>query len=345
MSKVSAIGLDLAKSVFQVHGVDAQGQVAERKRLRRSQVRKFFAGLPPCLVGMEACASAHYWARELSRLGHTVRLMPPAYVKPYVKTNKNDPNDAEGICEAVQRPNMRFVSVKTPEQQAVLQLHGARDLLVRQQVALSNQMRSVLAEHGIVLPQGHQVVLRRLPELLEDADNGLPMPVRHLLAALREAHEAHGERIEHLEHQIRAWHQGNAVSQRLATIPGIGVLTATALAASLGDGEVFRSARHLAAFLGLVPRQHSSGQRQCLGSISKRGNGYLRKLLIQGAHAVLRHVRRRMAAGQDTGQPWVEQLLARRPHNVVAVALANKMARMAWVLLRREQTWRSPAAA
>jgi len=188
MSKVSVIGLDLAKSVFQVHGVDAQGQVVERKRLRRGQVRKFFAGLPPCLVGMEACASAHYWARELSRLGHTVRLMPPAYVKPYVKTNKNDPNDAEGICEAVQRPNMRFVSVKTPDQQAVLQLHGARDLLVRQQVALSNQMRSVLAEHGIVLPRGHQVVLRRLPELLEDADNGLPMPVRHLLAALREAH-------------------------------------------------------------------------------------------------------------------------------------------------------------
>ena len=339
MNKISVLGLDLAKNLFQVHGVNEAGEVLVRKQLTRSQMQRYFARLSPCLIGMEACSGAHYWARILTELGHTVRMMAPAFVKPYLKSNKNDRNDAEAICEAVQRPSMRFVRPKAPEQQAVLQLHHGRQLLVRQRVALSNHLRGILSEYGIVLPQGVKVISRRLPALLEDADNELPMLARYLLAELKSAHDQLMERIEQLERQLKAWHTGNAVSQRLASIPGIGVLTATALAATVGEGQDFRNGRQLAAYLGLVPRQASSGGKERLLGISKRGDGYLRSLLIHGARAVIHHIRRRLKAHQPGGNPWVEQLLQRCHVNEVAVALANKMARTAWVLLARNETW------
>jgi transposase len=339
MNKLSVIGLDLAKNVFQVHGIDTGGEVAVRKQLRRSELRKYFARLEPCLIGMEACGGAHYWSRELTQLGHTVRMMAPTFVKPYLKSNKNDRNDAEAICEAVQRPSMRFVQPKIPEQQAVLHLHHGRQLLVRQRVALSNHMRGVLCEYGIAVPQGVKVLSRCLPELLEDADNELPMLARHLLAELKAEHDQLMARIGRCEQQLKAWHANSAVSQRLAGIPGIGVLTATALAASVGEGQDFRNGRQLAAYLGLVPRQSSTGGKERLLGISKRGDGYLRCLLIHGARAVIHHIRRRLKAGQPGGNPWVEQLLQRCHVNEAAVALANKMARTAWVLLARNETY------
>jgi transposase len=345
MKEISVLGLDLAKTVFQIHGVDSQGEVVIRKQLRRSQLRQYFARMAPCLIGMEACGGAHYWSRELTRLGHCVRLMAPAFVKPYLKSNKNDRNDAAAICEAVQRPSMRFVAAKTPEQQSVLHLHHARRLLVQQRVALGNHIRGVLLEYGITLPQGVQVVSRRLPALLEDGDNELPMISRHLLAQLQAQHDDLQQRIGVLQGQIQDWHQASAASQRLATIPGVGVLTATALAATVGDGQVFRNGRQLAAYLGLVPRQASSGGKERLLGISKRGDGYLRQLLIHGARAVIHHIRRRLKAGQPGGNPWVEQLLQRCHVNEVAVALANKMARMAWVVLVRGETYQVPTPA
>lgn len=340
MNKISVIGLDLAKNLFQLHGVDADGEVVLRKQLRRAQLLRFFAKLPPCLIGIEACGGAHYWSRELTRLGHSVRIMAPAFVKPYLKSNKNDRNDAEAICEAVQRPSMRFVRPKTPEQQSVLHLHHARQLLVRQRVALSHHMRGVLLEYGIVLPRGTKVVSRRLPEILEDAQSALPMLTRHLLAELKAEHDQLVERIERLEQQLAVWHANDPVSQRLITIPGIGLLTATALAATVGDGHDFRNGRQLAAYLGLVPRQASSGGKQWLLGISKRGDTYLRSLIIHGARAVISHIRRRLQAGRPGGHPWVEQLLHRCHVNEAAVALANKMARTAWVLASKNETYR-----
>jgi transposase len=339
MNKISVAGLDLAKTVFQFHGVDADGEVVVRKQLKRSQVRQFFATLEPCLIGIEACGGAHYWSRELTRLGHSVRMIAPAFVKPYLKSNKNDRNDAEAICEAVQRPSMRFVAAKTPEQQAILHLHHGRQLLVRQRVALSNHIRGVLSEYGIVVPQGVKVLSRQLPEILEDAENTLPMLARHLLAELKAEHDQLLERVDRCEQQLKAWHANSTVSQRLASIPGIGVLTATALAATVGEGQDFRNGRQLAAYLGLVPRQASSGGKDRLLGISKRGDGYLRSLLIHGARAVIHHIRRRMKAGRSGGNPWVEQLLLRCHVNEAAVALANKMARTAWVLLVRNETY------
>ena len=340
MNKSSVIGLDLAKNVFQIHGVDSDGEVVVRKQLKRSQMRQFFANLEPCLIGMEACGGAHYWSRELSGFGHTVRMMAPVFVKPYLKSNKNDRNDAEAICEAVQRPSMRFVQPKRPEQQAVLHLHHGRRLLVRQRVALSNHMRGILSEYGMVLPQGVKVIPRRLPVILEDGDNEVPMLARHLLAEFKAQYDELIERIDRIEQQIKAWHAKDAVSQRLANIPGIGVLTATALAATVGEGQDFSHGRQLAAYLGLVPRQASSGGKERLLGISKRGDGYLRQLLIHGARAVIHHIRRRLKAGRPSGNPWLEQLLQRCHVYEAAVALANKMARMAWVLVARHVTYR-----
>lgn len=341
MSKISVIGLDLAKNVFQLHGVDDAGQVVVRKALRRKDLLRFFAQAEPCLVGMEACGGAHYWAREIGRFGHEVKMMAPAFVKPYLKSNKNDANDAEAICEAVQRPSMRFVTPKSPEQQAVLHLHHARRLLVRQRVALGNHMRGVLLEYGICLPTGNSTVIKALPSLLEDTENGLPMMTRHMLAVLREEYDALAKRIAQLEDQLKAWHRHSTISQRLETIPGVGLLTATALSAAVGDGRDFSNGRQLAAYLGLVPRQASSGGKERLLGISKRGDSYLRGLLIHGARAVIRHIRARLRAGKPGGNPWVEQLLERRHANEVAVALANKMARISWVLLAREETYRA----
>ena len=344
MNKISVIGLDLAKNVFQVHGVDERGKAALRKQLSRAQVQRFFAKLPPCLVGMEACGSAHYWARTLTELGHTVRMMAPAFVKPYLKSNKNDRNDAEAICEAVQRPHMRFVTPKNPQQLAVLHLHHARQQLVRQRVALSNHMRAVLAEYGICLPQGVRVLSQRLPGILEDGENGLPVLTRNLLAELKEEHDQLIDRTHRLGMQLEAWHNNNEQSRRLEEIPGVGVLTATALAAAVNDAKRFRNGRQLAAYLGLVPRQASSGGRERLLGISKRGDGYLRGLLIHGARAVIHHIRRRLRAGLAGGNRWVEQLLQRCHINEVAVALANKMARTAWVLLARNERYRAVPA-
>lgn len=339
MNEISVIGLDLAKNIFQVHGVDNDGEIVLRKQLKRKDLLRFFAKLPASLVGMESCGGAHYWSRELSKLGHTVRMMAPAFVKPYLKSNKNDRNDAEAICEAVQRPSMRFVTAKNPEQQAVLHLHHARQLLVRQRVALSNHMRGILLEYGISMPQGVKMIVRRIPALLEDGENALPMLTRHMLVELKIQHDGLMESVKLLEHQLKAWHSGNEISQRLATIPGIGLLTATALAATVGEGKDFKNGRQLAAYLGLVPRQSSSGGKDRLLGISKRGDGYLRSLLVHGARAVIYHIRRRLKAGQPGGNPWVEQLLQRCHVNEVAVALANKTARVAWVLLAREEKY------
>lgn len=339
MNNVSVIGLDLAKTVFQVHAVDTNGSQVLCKQLKRKQVSKFFARLPPCLIGIEACGGAHYWYRVLSELGHTVRIMAPAFVKPYLKANKNDRNDAEAICEAVQRPTMRFVAPKTPEQQSVLHLHHSRQLLVRQRVAMNNHMRSILAEYGITLPVGTQVVSRRLIGLLEDAENDLPELTRHCLNLLKAQHDQLEQSISDLEKQLEAWHKQNEDSQRVAEIPGIGVLTATALVAKVGDASTFSNGRQLSASIGLVPRQSSTGGKDRLLGISKRGDGYLRCLLVHGARAVIRHINRRLKLGQPGGNPWVESLLQRCHINEVSVALANKMARVAWVILAKKQTY------
>ena len=338
--KVTAIGVDLAKSVIQVHGVDERGIVVLRRQLRRSQVMDFFAQRPACLVGMEACSSAHSWARRLTKLGYTVKLMAPQFVKPYVKTNKNDAADAEAICEAVTRPNMRFVPVKTEEQQAVLSLHRARQGFVRQRTAQANQIRGLLAEFGIVIPQGIRHIGRYLPELLEDAENSLPGIFRHLLRQLGEHLKTLGERVQAMDKQIRHWHGGNEASQRVSGIAGVGALTASAMVASVGDARNFRSGRQLAAWLGLVPRQHSTGGKSKLLGISKRGDCYLRTLLIHGARSVIAAAGRKKARrviheqmAHQQAETWLEALIARRNRNVAAVALANKNARVIWALL------------
>ncbi len=339
MSEVITVGLDLAKNVFQVHGIDAEGIVVIRRQLRRSRVLPFFAKLPPCLVGIEACATAHHWARQVIGLGHAVKLMPPRYVKPYVKRGKNDAADAAAICEAVRRPNMRFVAVKGAEQQGVVMLHRSRELLVRQRTMLVNAIRAHMAEFGIVAPAG----IPRLKELLAviaDADDDrLPPVARACLEGLaRQFLSLHGE-INAAEKRIHAWHRSNEASRRLETIPGIGPIVATALVASVTDPSVFKSGRELAAWIGLVPRQTSSGGKQHLGRISKQGDQYLRWLLVAGAMSVIRHARSKDPASM----PWLAGLMERRPLRVAAVALANKIARMAWVVLMRGETYR-PAA-
>ncbi len=334
--KVTTIGMDLAKNVFQIHGVDARDKVVMRKQLRRDQVSEFFAKLPPCLVGMEACGGAHHWARKLQDFGHTVRLMAPQFVKPYVKSNKNDAADAEAICEAVTRPNMRFVPVKSVEQQAVLALHRVRQGFVKARTAQANQIRGLLAEYGLVLPQGVSALRKRLPDLLETSKDGVPevflLLVRRLYAHLTEL----DQQAEALEEQIRAWHRDCALSRRLEKIPGIGPLTATALVASIADAQAFRNGRQLSAWLGLVPRQHSSGGKPTLLGISKRGDVYLRTLLIHGARAALLSAQRKQSAG-----PWLKGLLGRRHVNVATVALANKNARTAWALLAHDREFQA----
>lgn len=279
---VVTVGVDLAKTVFQVHGIDADGTVVIRRQLRRAEVVKFFSTLSPCLVGMEACASAHYWGRELIALGHEVRLMPPAYVKPYVKRGKTDAADAEAICEAVTRPTMRFVAIKTPEQQAVLMLHKTRDLLVRQRTGLINALRAHLAEYGIVSSKGPGGVTA-LMKILHETQERLPIHARSALHVIGAQLRALASEIDRLEVQILAWHRTDATSRRLATIPGIGPITASAIAAAVPDAKVFRSGRQFAAWLGLTPRPNSSGGKEKLGGISKQGDGYLRRLLVVGA--------------------------------------------------------------
>ena len=335
------IGIDLAKSVFQVHGVDTNGAVVIRKKLRRAEVLKFFEALTPCLVGMEACATAHFWARELSTLGHEVRLMPPSYVKAYVRRQKNDAADAEAICEAVTRPSMRFVAVKSAERQSVLALHRTRELLVRQRTMLINAIRGHCAEFGLVAPQGARRVTELVERLHQTEGSALPNLVRSALLMLAGQLDALATQIHGLERRLLAWHRQDQASQRLATIPGVGIITATALSAAVTDPSVFRSGREFAAFLGLVPRQNSSGGKDRLGRISKMGDRYLRKLLVVGATSVIRRAR----TGAVGAAPWIRSLLERRPARVVTVAMANKTARIAWAVLARGEVYRVPTMA
>lgn len=326
--KITTIGIDLAKNVFQVHGVDERGKVMFMKQLRRAQMPLFFANLLPCVIGMEACGSAHYWARKLSALGHTVKLMAPQFVKPYVKTNKNDAADAEAICEAVARPNMHFVPVKTDDQQAVLALHRARQGMVQARTAQANQIRGLLSEFGIVIPQGIGNIAKRLPDVLEDGEISLPGMFRQLIQRLGDHLKELERQVGELEVQIQLWHRESEASRKLAEIPGIGPITASALVASVGNAKSFENGRQMAAWLGLVPRQHSSGGKPTLLGISKRGDIYLRTLLIHGARSVIRVVEHKVSQADE----WLKRLLGRRNKNVAAVALANKNARIVWAL-------------
>ena len=334
-------GIDLAKSVIQVHGVDEAGRVVVARQLRRGQVQRFFAQQPAALIGVEACGSAHYWGRELGKLGHEVRLMPAVYVKAYVKRNKSDARDAEAACEAVGRPTMRFVPVKSEEQQGVLMLHRVRELLVRQRTMLVNALRGHLAEFGIVTRQGI-VGVGTLIALVADDDHALIASLAReallpLVAQLRDIHE----RTAAMDRRIHAWHRSNELSRRLETIPGIGPITASAIAATVTDASLFKSGRQLAAWLGLVPRQNSSGGKERLGRITKQGDPYIRRLLVIGAHAVLRFSR----TGKAPPTRWAAGLLVRKPYNVVAVALANKMARIAWAIMTTGKRFEAPVAA
>ncbi len=334
--KISTIGLDLAKLWFQVHGITSTGQIAVRRRLRRSEVLAYFRSLEPCLVGMEACATAHHWARELTALGHEVRLMPPAYVKAYVKRNKNDAADAEAICEAVTRPTMRFVPVKDAEQQSVLMLHRGRNLLVRQRTMLVNALRAHMAEFGITAPQG-LVHVDYLATVIDDEGASLPELARSILRMIVAQYNDTSARIHELERRLAKWHRQSKVSQLLATIPGVGIMGASAIAATVTDPALFRNGREFAAWLGMTPKQNSSGGKERLRRTSKRGDKYIRCLLVAGAVAVLRHTRNRTT--KDAA--WVRGLLARKPTKLAAVALANKTARIVWAVMARGEGYRS----
>jgi transposase len=332
---VMTIGLDIAKNVFQLHGVDANGKTVLRKQLKRNQVLAFFANLSACRVGLEACSGAHYWARELIKLGHDARLISPQFVKPYVKGNKNDANDAEAICEAVGRSNMRFVPIKSIEQQDLQMLHRVRSGLVKERTALANCIRGLLSEYGIIVALGIAKLRQQLPDILEEAENGLTMAARQIFADLQEQLIELDKQVAAYGDKIQSVHRASEVSQRLGDVPGIGSITATALLAALGDGKAFTSARQVAAWLGLVPRQDSSGGKPRLLGISKRGDVYLRTLLIHGARAVVK-----AAAQKDDSQSrWINDLVKRRNANIAAVAVANKNARIVWALLTKSESY------
>jgi transposase len=335
MGEVSTIGLDIAKSVFQVHGVDVDGAVVIRKRISRPKVMEFFSALPPCLVGIEACPSAHYWSRGLQELGHAVKLMPPNYVKAYLKRSKNDANDAAAICEAVTRPSMRFVPTKSEQQQSALMLHRSRQLLVRQRTMLSNAIRGHLAELGIISAKGRNGTAELLEIIAHQEDDRIPAVARLSLVVLARQYVAITTEIGALEKQIYAWHRSCEESRRLEEIPGVGPIVATALVAEVGDWKAFSSGRSLAAWIGLVPRQHSTGGKEKLGRISKQGNRHLRWLLVAGAMAVIRYARQ-----HGTKRLWLVRLMGRRPTKVAAVALANKIARMAWAMMVRGERFK-----
>ncbi len=334
--QITTIGLDLAKHWFQVHGVDANGQVVVRRRLWRSGVIAYFRSLEPCLVGMEACATAHHWARELTALGHRVKLMPPAYVKAYVKRNKNDAADAEAICEAVTRPSMRFVPVKDTEQQSVLMLHRARNLLVRQRTMLVNALRAHMAEFGIIAPQGLRHV-EILTKTIAHQQERLPELARAVLQMIVDQLNGTMARIREIEVRLARSHRESRVSRLLATVPGVGIIGASAIAATVADPSLFRSGREFAAWLGMTPRQNSSGGKERLGRTSKRGDKYIRSLLTAGAVAVLRHARNRPTRDGE----WVRALPARKPTKLAAVALANKTARIVWAVMMRGEGYQA----
>ena len=338
---IKRIGIDLAKQVFQLHGVDQNEKVVLKKQLTRTKMLTYFQSLPPCLIGMEACGSAHYWARELQKFGHTVKLMAPQFVKPYVKSNKNDANDAEAICEAVSRPNMRFVTIKTVAQQDIQAVHRIRSELVKQRTAKGNQIRGLLAEYGVVINKRIDVLRNALPSILEDAENGLSFDFKMLLEELREDLIALDERVSTLTEKINVLAKSNEDAQRLQKIPGVGPMTATAIISAVGDGKQFKCGRDLAAWLGLTPRQHSSGGKERLLGISKRGDAYLRTLLIHGARAVLRVSETKT----DSLNCWLQNLCNRRNKNIAAVALANKNARIIWAILTKKTDYQMDGVA
>jgi len=338
MNEVITIGVDLAKNVFQIHGIDAEGGVVIRRQLKRGQMMPFFKKQPPCLVGMEACATSHHWARQLIGLGHEVKLMAPRYVKPYVKRNKNDMADAEAICEAVTRPTMRFVEVKTPEQQSVLMLHRTRQLFVRQRTTLINALRAHLAEFGIVAGVGRNGLEKLLQVIEEGEDDRVPPTARDCLLALRDQLEMVKHQIFGADRRILDWHRGSEVSRRLDDIPGVGPLIATALVASVPDPHIFKSGRDLSAWIGLVPKQNSTGGKERLGHISKAGNRYLRTMLVVGALSVIRRAKQ---VGY-TKRPWLTKLLERRSTKIAAIALANKNARTAWAMMAHGTYYQEP---
>jgi len=338
MGEVITVGLDIAKSVFQVHGIDAVGEVIVRRRLSRARMLPFFEKLPPCVVGIEACNTSHHWARELIALGHDVRLMPAQYVKPYVKRGKNDAADAEAICEAVTRPTMRFVAVKSPEQQSVMMLHRVRLMLSRQRTQLTNAMRAHMSEFGIVAPVGRMGVERLLEVIADHDDTRIPADARVCLEMLGAQLVVVKEQLLENDRRIRASARETDVGRRLMEIPGVGPLLASAFVASVADPTIFKCGRDLAAWIGLVPKQNSSGGKERLGGISRAGNRYLRQMLVVGAMAVIRHAER-----HGTKRAWLLQLLARRATKVAAVALANKTARMVWALMTSGERYREPA--
>jgi transposase len=337
--KITTIGLDLAKNVFQIHAVNEAGRTVLKKQLKRDQMVEFFVKLLPCLIGMEACGSAHFWARKLQSLGHTVRLIAPQFVKPYVKTNKNDAADAEAICEAVARPNMRFVPIKNVEQQAVLSEHRVRQAFVKARTAQGNQIRGLLSEFGLIVPRGLGNVFKRVPELIEDASNeltgGFRLLVQRLMSHLKEL----DKQVDELESQIKTWHRASEASCKLDEVPGVGALTASAFVASVGDAKTFKNGRQVSAWLGIVPKQHSSGGKDRLLGISKRGDTYVRTMLIHGARSVITANEKKK--GKSTEDLWLSALVARRNKNVAAVALANKNARIMWALLTHDRDYRA----
>ncbi|MGR5097033.1 IS110 family transposase [Vibrio maritimus] len=333
---IKTLGIDLAKSSFALHGINSSGEVVLKKNASRKMLPEIIVNIPPCLIGMEACASAHHWARLFKQYGHEVKIMPPQFVKPYVKTNKNDAADAEAICEAVTRPNMRFVPVKTIEQQSILSVHKARERLVSVKTGQMNQLRGLLGEFGVAIPKGKAALNTHIPLVLEDAENRLTPTIRALVHNLKEFIDELSERVDVLTKEITNWHKANEDSQRIAKVPGIGPITATALVANIGDAKSFDNGRQVSAWIGLVPKQFSTGGKQLLLGISKRGDGYLRGLLIHGARAVYSHLKR---LPDTSTNRWFSDLLKRKHRNVAIVALANRNARIAWALMAHQQQY------